>query len=257
MLDTRGGPRRARVYRPLASGPLPTLVYVHGGGYILGGIEETEAETRRFAASIPANVVSLSYRLAPEHPWPAAVDDVEDQVSAIAAGAISGLSLPLALARRQRGRGAGGGCDAALHARPGLAHRALRPAQPLAGHDHDQPVGLSLRQGPPARARYACRHGEDVSAGRRVGRPSRALARATRRAAGFPSHAHPGRRVRPALRRRGPVRPPPVGSRHSLRNPLRLGMLHGFHGWFVPLPPIEADLEWLDSGIRAWAGSQG
>ena len=84
MLDTRAGPRRARVYRPLASGPLPTLVYVHGGGYILGGIEETEAETRRFAASIPANVVSLSYRLAPEHPWPAAVDDVEDQVSAIA-----------------------------------------------------------------------------------------------------------------------------------------------------------------------------
>jgi len=63
---------------------LPTLIYVHGGGWTLGSIGTYDSLARALANKIPAVVVSVDYRLAPEHPFPAAVDDVHLAVAWIA-----------------------------------------------------------------------------------------------------------------------------------------------------------------------------
>ncbi|MDQ0664660.1 acetyl esterase [Arthrobacter ulcerisalmonis] len=68
----------ARVYRPRlpADGPLPPLVvFFHGGGWATGNIDTHDGEARMIAAEAGAIVVSVDYRLAPEHPFPAAADD--------------------------------------------------------------------------------------------------------------------------------------------------------------------------------------
>lgn len=72
-----GGPVPVRLYRPvpLARGPLPAVVYLHGGGWVLGGIENVDAACRYLAAAAGCAVLNVGYRLAPEHPFPAAVDD--------------------------------------------------------------------------------------------------------------------------------------------------------------------------------------
>jgi acetyl esterase len=64
----------ARLYRP-GPGAGPLLVYLHGGGWVLGSINTHDRACRRLAAASDIPVLSLGYRLAPEHPWPAAVDD--------------------------------------------------------------------------------------------------------------------------------------------------------------------------------------
>ena len=90
-IPTRGGERPVLIYRPEGQAKLPSLVFVHGGGYAVGSIDDVHHEALRLAASIPANVVSISYRLAPEHPWPAGIDDGEDIIEAIASGIIPDL----------------------------------------------------------------------------------------------------------------------------------------------------------------------
>ena len=72
-----GGAIRFRRYRPLgaASGPLPTLVYFHGGGFVIGNIETHDSTCRRVANKSRCQVISVDYRLAPEHPFPAPVKD--------------------------------------------------------------------------------------------------------------------------------------------------------------------------------------
>ncbi|ETK37597.1 alpha/beta hydrolase [Microbispora sp. ATCC PTA-5024] len=65
-----------RVYRPEPGGrPLPVLVYFHGGGWVFGSVERNDAFGRDLARRTGAVVVSADYRLAPEHPYPAAADD--------------------------------------------------------------------------------------------------------------------------------------------------------------------------------------
>ncbi|MFC7363516.1 alpha/beta hydrolase [Nocardioides astragali] len=67
---------RVRRYRPAAhDAPLPALVYVHGGGFVVGSLELYDADCRRLAAEVGAVVFSVDYRLAPEHPFPAALHD--------------------------------------------------------------------------------------------------------------------------------------------------------------------------------------
>ncbi len=73
--DTNAGAVRVRVFTPEADGPLPVMMYFHGGGYVKGGIVETDAFCRRLARTTANVVVSVDYRLAPEHPYPAALDD--------------------------------------------------------------------------------------------------------------------------------------------------------------------------------------
>jgi acetyl esterase len=74
------GPRGdipVRVYRPVDAGhdPLPVLVYLHGGGWVIGDIETHDPTVRRLVSGAGVVAVSVDYRLAPEHPFPAAVDD--------------------------------------------------------------------------------------------------------------------------------------------------------------------------------------
>ncbi len=71
------GPLRARIYRPEGTdGSRPTLLFVHGGGFVIGDIDTHDNQARALCRGTGAVVVSTEYRLAPEDPWPAAVDDV-------------------------------------------------------------------------------------------------------------------------------------------------------------------------------------
>jgi acetyl esterase len=68
-----------RIYRPSSgpngAGPLPVVVYFHGGGFVLGDLDAGDAHCRLFCAGAGCLVVSVNYRHAPEHPFPAAVED--------------------------------------------------------------------------------------------------------------------------------------------------------------------------------------
>ncbi|MGH3759442.1 alpha/beta hydrolase [Actinophytocola sp.] len=64
-----------RIYRPGHDGPLATLVYFYGGGWTLGSIDTSDGVCRALANAAGCQVVTPGYRLAPEHPFPAAVDD--------------------------------------------------------------------------------------------------------------------------------------------------------------------------------------
>ena len=70
------GPLPARLYLPAgAERPLPTLVFLHGGGFTIGDIGTYDAQCRTLCGGSGAAVLSVGYRLAPEHPFPAAADD--------------------------------------------------------------------------------------------------------------------------------------------------------------------------------------
>src|SRR3954447_12075516 len=65
-----------RRYRPvLRDGALPALVYFHGGRFVVGSLDLYDTDCRRIAAEVEAVVVSVDYRLAPEHPFPAGLED--------------------------------------------------------------------------------------------------------------------------------------------------------------------------------------
>lgn len=63
-----------RCYRPSRT-PAPTLVFYHGGGFVVGTLDSVDGICRRLCRRTPAVVVSVDYRLAPEHPFPAAIED--------------------------------------------------------------------------------------------------------------------------------------------------------------------------------------
>ncbi|MGD2134034.1 MAG: alpha/beta hydrolase [Maricaulaceae bacterium] len=71
------GPLAARLYVPLGAGvpPGPGLIYYHGGGFVMGDLDTFDRCCRRLAASSHVRVLSATYRLAPEHKFPAAVED--------------------------------------------------------------------------------------------------------------------------------------------------------------------------------------
>ena len=72
-LDADGVP--VRFYRPEGDGPLPLLVFLHGGGWMLGDLDTHDAMHRHLAARSGCAVLAVGYRLAPEHPFPAGFDD--------------------------------------------------------------------------------------------------------------------------------------------------------------------------------------
>ncbi|MEB3883488.1 alpha/beta hydrolase [Lyngbya sp. CCY1209] len=70
-----GGELPIRIYTPAGNPPFPVLVYFHGGGYVLGDLDMVDSICRTLANGAKCIVVSVDYRLAPEHPFPAAIAD--------------------------------------------------------------------------------------------------------------------------------------------------------------------------------------
>ena len=80
VLKHKGVDIAVREYRPLGSQAhdrLPALLYFHGGGWVVGDLESHEAHAIRLANRAGVVVMNVEYRLAPEHPFPAAADDTE------------------------------------------------------------------------------------------------------------------------------------------------------------------------------------
>jgi acetyl esterase len=118
-----------RVYTPEGSPPFPIVVFFHGGGWVVGTLDTYDPLCRALAAATPAVVVSVDYRLAPEHRWPAAVEDAyaATEWASRNAAALGGVQHRLAVA----GDSAGGNLAAvvALGARdrggPAIAFQLL------------------------------------------------------------------------------------------------------------------------------------
>lgn len=108
-----GVPVPVRVFRPSdAPAPLPAVLLLHGGGFVMGGLEALTAQAVDLCVHLPAVVVAVDYRLAPEHPYPAALRDCE---SALRWTASEAEPLGVAAARiGVHGMSAGGGLAAAL-----------------------------------------------------------------------------------------------------------------------------------------------
>jgi acetyl esterase len=69
------GQRPARLYRPVGAGPWPTTVFLHGGGFVIGDLDTHDQVCRRMCRDAETVVLSVDYRLAPEHPFPAGLED--------------------------------------------------------------------------------------------------------------------------------------------------------------------------------------
>jgi acetyl esterase/lipase len=84
--DQMGGPHHrisVRIYHPRPDAELPVLIYVHGGGHVAGSVEVYDPICCKMAQTVDHIVVSADYRLAPEHPYPAAIEDVDAVVEGV------------------------------------------------------------------------------------------------------------------------------------------------------------------------------
>ena len=126
-----------RVYRPAAvDGPVATVVYLHGGGWFRGDIDTHDQVVRRLVRDTGAVFVSVDYRLAPEHPWPAATHDAVRAVRAVAARLESyGGSDVLAVAGDSAGGNLAAIATQVLRGEVEIAAQLLiYPATDLLGH---------------------------------------------------------------------------------------------------------------------------
>lgn len=107
-----------RLFRPTGvTAPGPALLWIHGGGYVIGNPAQDDALCRRFAAELGATVAAVKYRLAPQNPYPAGLEDCYSalawlsalpavdltRVAIAGASAGGGLAAALALLARDRG----------------------------------------------------------------------------------------------------------------------------------------------------------
>jgi acetyl esterase/lipase len=111
------GSASVRLYRPPSAEPLPALLWIHGGGYVIGTAAQDDALCRHVADTIGVVVASVDYRLAPESPFPAPLEDCyealtwlarrpdveSDRIAVGGASAGGGLAAGLALLAHERG----------------------------------------------------------------------------------------------------------------------------------------------------------
>lgn len=83
---------RVRVYRPSSAQDLPVLVYFHGGGWSIGSLDGVDAVCRVLAERSDCVVVSVDYRQAPEHPYPAPLQDCWRALRWVATGGLDGVN---------------------------------------------------------------------------------------------------------------------------------------------------------------------
>jgi acetyl esterase len=136
-----GGPIPIRITMPEGSGPFPALVYFHGGGWVLGSIATHDGICRSLTNGAGVAVVSVNYRLAPEHSFPAAADDAFAATAWVAA---HGGALDIDPGRLAVGGDSAGGNLAAVVAlmardrgEPRLAFQLL--VYPITNDDLDTP----------------------------------------------------------------------------------------------------------------------
>lgn len=116
-LTAYDSPASVRVFRPSrATGSLPAIVHMHGGGFCMGGVDMEAPVSAELARELGAVVVSVEYRLAPEHPYPAGFDDCyaalrftadldgvdTDRIAVYGVSAGGALAAAVALAARDR-----------------------------------------------------------------------------------------------------------------------------------------------------------
>lgn len=138
-VPTPGGGRPARRYLPAGEGPVPTIVYFHGGGFVLGGLETHDRLCRLLTRESRCAVLSVAYRLAPENPFPAAVEDAYAAVEWAAANVDAvGGGKGLAVAGDSAGGTLAAVCAlmAADRDGPGIDHQTL--LYPAIGIDAEQ-----------------------------------------------------------------------------------------------------------------------
>lgn len=87
----RSGPVPVRLLLPVRS-PDGVIVFFHGGGWVVGALDDYDTYTRTLAKRTGLAVLAVDYRLAPENPFPAGLEDCEDALKAVLSGEISGLA---------------------------------------------------------------------------------------------------------------------------------------------------------------------
>ncbi|HEV8690925.1 MAG TPA: alpha/beta hydrolase, partial [Ideonella sp.] len=151
-----GTPVRLRVYTPRgeerAEGPWPVIVYFHGGGYALGDLDCYDNVCRQLCEDTGAIVASVAYRLAPEHPFPAAQDDAWAALNWVAEHARRLGGDPSRLAVAGDSAGAVLATVVAIQARdaggPSIACQALLYPPAAGGHDGGYPSRIEHADGP-------------------------------------------------------------------------------------------------------------
>jgi acetyl esterase len=148
-IPTPGHDVPVRIYRPRGES-LPCIVYMHGGGFMLGDLDSSDTNAWSTSAGTDAIVVSVDYRLTPEHPYPAAFDDCFGVLRWLAdhASEIGGDPARLAV----HGESAGGNLSAALalaaRDRGGPALRACAMVYPCTGEQATLPSYVEFKDGP-------------------------------------------------------------------------------------------------------------
>lgn len=141
-----------RLYRPAAAqeDPLPVVVYLHGGGFMLGDLDSSDTNAWGLCDRIGAIVVSVDYRLTPDFPYPAAFDDCYGVLEFLVANGPSlGMDATrLALCGDSAGGSLAAACCLAARDRNGPVIAAQALVYPTLGCEPDLPSYVENRDGP-------------------------------------------------------------------------------------------------------------